>query len=37
MMLGIVIGVVIGLGVAAILHGVFDEVSSYLRTKKTRR
>ena len=37
MMGGCAIGIVVGLAVAAILHGLFDDVSNYFRTKKDRR
>ena len=30
------IGVVVGLGVAAILHGLFDGICDYLQKKKDR-
>ena len=36
-MWGFGIGIIVGLAVAAILHGLFDDVSNYLRTKKDRR
>ena len=29
------VGIVVGLGIAAILHGLFDDVSNYYKTKKT--
>ena len=29
-----VVGIVVGLGVAAILHGLFDGICDYLKTKK---
>ena len=32
-----VVGIVVGMGVAAILHGLFDEVCDRMKTKKTRR
>lgn len=31
------IGVVVGLALAAILHGLLDDVCDYFRTKKDRR
>ena len=37
MMWGFAIGVVVGLAVAAILHGLFDDVCDWLKTKKGRR
>ena len=30
------IGIIVGLGVAAILHGMFDDVSNYCKKKKDR-
>ena len=30
------IGIVVGLGIAAILHGLFDDVSNYYKKKKDR-
>ena len=30
------VGVFVGLGVAAILHGLFDELCDYLKKKKDR-
>ena len=30
------IGIVVGLGVAAILHGLFDGICEYLQKKKSR-
>ena len=31
-----VVGVIVGLGVAAVLHGLFDGICDYLQKKKSR-
>ena len=37
MWLVFLVGVFVGLGVAAILYGLFDGICDYLKTKKDRR
>ena len=32
-----IVGVIVGLGVAAILHGLFDQICDYYRDKKKSR
>ena len=31
-----IVGVIVGLGVAAVLHGLFDGICDYLQKKKSR-